>query len=172
MAEGEENMAFGEITINQNTKEWQYNGRKPQNVSRNSSFSEVLNKTTEGVTISAPGAAAINDKKVPYGHLAEDGLITYNGVTFFCDYKNNAICLGDMSNPKEVINVALEGGGVLKVNRDSIGDLVKAIDMFSPEDVKRILDAIARDNFCRSKLQEIEDEKGKIGQELAEEENL
>ena len=163
-------MAVGEIMINPNTKEWQYNGSKPQNVSRSGSFSEALENAQEGVTISAPGAAAINDKKVPYGHLAEDGLITYNGVTFVCDYKNNAICLGDMTDPREVINVALEGGGVLKVNRDNIGDLVKAIDMFSPEDINRILNAIARDNFCQSKLQEIEDEKGKIGQEVAEKE--
>ena len=34
--------------------------------------------------------------KVPYGYLAKDGVITYNGVAFICDEKTNAICLGDV----------------------------------------------------------------------------
>jgi len=38
----------------------------------------------------------------PYSYLAEDGVITYNGVSFFCDYENNAITLGDMSDEKNV----------------------------------------------------------------------
>ena len=63
----------------------------------------------------------------PYSYLAEDGVITYNGVSFFCDYENNAITLGDMSDEKNVITVQLENGGCLKVNRDNIEDLSKAI---------------------------------------------
>ena len=47
----------------------------------------------------------------PYSYLAEDGVITYNGVSFFCDYENNAITLGDMSDEKNVITVQLENGG-------------------------------------------------------------
>lgn len=31
--------------------------------------------------------------KVPYGALARDGVITYNGVVFQCDEKTNSICL-------------------------------------------------------------------------------
>ena len=78
----------------------------------------------------------------PYSYLAEDGVITYNGVSFFCDYENNAITLGDMSDEKNVITVQLENGGCLKVNRDNIEDLSKAIAMFSPEDIRRILVAL------------------------------
>lgn len=81
----------------------------------------------------------------PYSYLAEDGVITYNGVSFFCDYENNAITLGDMSDEKNVITVQLENGGCLKVNRDNIEDLSKAIAMFSPEDIRRILVALQQD---------------------------
>lgn len=125
------------------------------------------------------GAAAFKDmllstmgkdpnKKAPYSHLAEDGVIEYNGVTFVCDYKHNALCLGDVSNPKDVIYVALADGGTLQVNRDNVDDLSKAIGMFSPEDVNRILRAISIDAQCQRKLVEIDEERNSIGK--AEEE--
>lgn len=53
--------------------------------------------------------------KVPYGNLAKDGVIIYNGVLFTCDEKTNSICLGDVSDPKKTINITLSGGGHLKV---------------------------------------------------------
>ena len=102
----------------------------------------------------------------PYSYLAEDGVITYNGVSFFCDYENNAITLGDMSDEKNVITVQLENGGFLKVNRDNIEDLSKAIAMFSPEDIRRILVALQQDAKVRQMQQEIEQDK--IKQLLAE----
>lgn len=108
------------------------------------------------------------DKKAPYGHLAKDGVIAYNGVTFVCDYKHNALCLGDVSNPKNVIYVALADGGTLQVNRDNVDDLSKAIGMFSSEDVNRILRAISLDAQCQRKLVEIDEERNSIGK--AEEE--
>ena len=125
------------------------------------------------------GAAAFKDmllanmgkdpkKKAPYSHLAKDGVIEYNGVVFVCDYKHNALCLGDVSNPKDVIYVALSGGGTLQVNRDNLDDLAKAIGMFSPEDVNLILRAISKDTQCQRKLMEIDEERNKIG-EAAEE---
>ena len=36
--------------------------------------------------------------KVPYGEMAEDGVIEYNGVVFVCDYDHNRLTLGDTSN--------------------------------------------------------------------------
>ena len=47
------------------------------------------------------------------------------------------------------------------MNRDNLGDLARAIGMFSPEDVERILRAIARDNKAREMEMEIEDMKNK-----------
>lgn len=108
-------------------------------------------------------------EKVPYGYLAEDGVINYNGVCFVCDEKTNSICLGDMSNPKNVITVALSGGGHLKVNRDNLGDLSRAVGMFSPEDLNLIMRAIAQDTKIQSMKQEIEDMEGSVGNEMAAE---
>lgn len=104
--------------------------------------------------------------KVPYGYLAKDGMITYNGVAFICDEKTNSICLGDVSDPKKTINIPLSGGGHLKVNRGEIGQLSKAIGMFSPEDVNRILRAIHLDTKLQSVQKEMEDLEESVGEEI------
>lgn len=110
--------------------------------------------------------------KVPYAHLAKDGIIEYNGVVFVCDEKTNSICLGDMTNPKDVIMVALSGGGHLKVNRSNLGDLAKTVGMFSPEDLNLIMRAIAQDTKIQSMEKEIEDMEsdvsGNMGAETGE----
>ena len=67
-----------------------------------------------------------------------------------------------------MIYVALADGGTLQVNRDNVDDLSKAIGMFSPEDVNRILCAISLDAQCQRKLAEIDEERNSIGK--AEEE--
>lgn len=98
------------------------------------------------------------EKKAPYSYLKdESGNIVYKGVTFVCDDKRQQLCLGDMSNPNNVLNIPLSKGGILRVNRDNIDDLVKAIDMFSPEDITRILRAIAQDKRVRDIDREIEE---------------
>ena len=104
--------------------------------------------------------------KVPYGHLAKDGVIEYNGVVFVCDEKTNSICLGDMTDEKNVLNIPLSGGGHLKVNRNSIGMLSKAAGMFSPEDLNLIMRAIAEDTKIQSVRKEIEDEEASVGNQL------
>ena len=67
---------------------------------------------------------------------------------------------------KHLDTVQLENGGCLKVNRDNIEDLSKAIAMFSPEDIRRILVALQQDAKVRQMQQEIEQDK--IKQLLAE----
>lgn len=99
------------------------------------------------------------ETNVPYGALAKNGVVTYNGVSFVCDYEKNALCLGDMTDEKDVITVALEEGGVLKVNRNAIDDLSVAIAMFSPEDIRRILVAIQQDAKVMQMQQELEEDK-------------
>lgn len=94
---------------------------------------------------------------VPYGYLAKNGVIEYNGVIFVCDEMHNAICLGDMSDESEVLSIPLTEGGCLKVNRDNISDLAKAISMFSPEDIRRIMEAIATDAKCQQMQQEMDE---------------
>lgn len=105
--------------------------------------------------------------KVPYGYMAKDGVITYNGVAFVCDEKTNSICLGDMTDQKQVINIPLSGGGHLKVNRANLGQLSKAIGMFSPEDVNLILRAIHLDTKLQSVQNEVEDLEAGVGEEIA-----
>lgn len=97
--------------------------------------------------------------RAPYSLMAdENGIVNYKGVEFRCDYENNRLCLGDVSNPKNCITVGLEKGGCLVFNRENIDDLVKAIGMFSPEDINRIMRAIAQDAKLRQVQLQIEDE--------------
>lgn len=102
-------------------------------------------------------------KEAPYSSLARNGIIEYNGVVFVCDYEHNILGLGDTSNPNDCINIPLSGGGCLLVNRDNLGDLASAIGMFSPEDINRIMRAIALDTKVQQELNEIEEDKNKIG---------
>lgn len=111
-----------------------------------------------------PAANIRQSSKVPYGYLAKDGIIDYKGVIFVCDERTNSICLGDMTDEKKVLNIPLSGGGHLKVNRDSLGDLAKAIGMFSPEDINRILRAIALDTKLQSMQQELKDMENSVGE--------
>ena len=115
---------------------------------------KVLAPVTRGVRLNR----RIEGKdKVPYGEMAEDGVIEYNGVVFVCDYDHNRLTLGDTSNEKDCINIPLSGGGSLLVNRNNIDALSKAIGMFSPEDVNRILRALAKDKKIREMEKELDD---------------
>lgn len=96
-----------------------------------------------------------------YFALGDGSSIIYKGVCFVCNEEDNSISLGDMSDPSEVITIPLSGGGTLKVNRDNIGELGKAIGMFSPEDIGNILRAIAEDKKAQETKLEIEDDKDK-----------
>lgn len=64
-----------------------------------------------------------------------------------------------MSDESNVLSIPLAGGGTLKVNRNNKADLARAIGMFKPEDVRRIMVALAQDNKVQEMENEIEDEK-------------
>ena len=64
-----------------------------------------------------------------------------------------------MSDESNVLSIPLAGGGTLKVNRDNKAELARAIRMFKPEDVRRIMAALAQDNKVQEMENEIEDEK-------------
>lgn len=98
-------------------------------------------------------------KTCPYSHMAKDGVIDYKGVQFVCDYRTNSICLGDVSDPKKVLNISLPSGGNLKVNVENLKDLNKAAGMFSPADLNAIMRAVSEYNHCTKKLNELEEEK-------------
>ncbi len=113
---------------------------------------------------SPPFIQVLSNKQIkcPYGYLAKDGMIQYNGVTFICDPDTNSICLGDTSDPKKVLNVNLPSGGHLKININNFGDISRAAGMFSPEDLNAIIRAISQYNHCARKLEEIEEEESKM----------
>jgi hypothetical protein len=128
------------------------------------SVTEISDSALRTVTDELNKNKAVN---VPYSELVDDtGMINYNSVTYTCDPQSNAICLGDMSNPEDVLTIPLSGGGCLKVNRDNIDELSKSIGMFSPEDVKRIMDALAQDAKAKKTKNEIEDAESKIGEKI------
>lgn len=108
----------------------------------------------------------IFDKKqselnAPYMELAdENGIIEYHGVVFQCDTDSNSICLGDCSAGADYLTINLpDSGGVLKVNRDNISQLMDAITMFSPRDRWAILKAISTDSYTERIKQQIEEEE-------------
>ena len=101
-----------------------------------------------------------------YFRLADEtGVINYNGTIFICDYKSNALKLGDCSNLRNCIQIALSGGGSLVVNKDNIDELINAISMFSSEDVARILRTVQKERMMQKALNE---RKEKIASELME----
>lgn len=103
------------------------------------------------------------EKENVYFSLAdESGKIVYNGVTFFCDKKTNTLTLGDCRLPENCLRIPLEEGGSLLVNRNNLEDLLKAITMFSPEDQRRILEAIQKEKMVDSTLNELEIQKNDI----------
>ena len=97
--------------------------------------------------------------------IAEEngGSVTYNGVTLNFDRKNKKMCLGNMDSG-DVINAGmLSNGYCFYFNRENIGDIAKILDLFSPEDVKRIMQAIAQDTKVQQMQKELDDEKNSIG---------
>lgn len=116
-------------------------------------------------------AKIVSEKHAPYDGMADEtGFITYHGVIFRCDKENNQLTLGDVSNPDKTITIPLEAGGSLVVNRDNLGDLSRAITMFSGEDVRRIMTAIAQDAQCTRKQNEIDEMEHEAGMKLGGEE--
>lgn len=119
------------------------------------SFSEVLREKSER-------------KTCPYSNMAKDDQIEYGGVVFVCDYESNSICLGDMSNPKEVLNISLPSGGHLKLNVNNFGDIANAVGMFTPADLAAIMRVISQYNHCVRKVKEADEEEVETVEELAD----
>lgn len=124
-----------------------------------------ISKANETVSVNELIERMDGTHKVPYSERSRDGMIAYNGVIFVCDETRNRLCLGDMNDTGNCISISLSGGGSLVVNRDNIDELAKAIRMFSPEDINRILEAIAQDAKLRQTQNELEEEQEGIAAE-------
>lgn len=120
------------------------------------------------MVLESKGAAAKSFSQV--AELAEinGGTATYNGVNISFDSENQQMNVGDMSDTRNVITVALSNGGVLRFNTNNIDDISKMLDMFSPEDIKHIMEAITKHNIAVSMQKEIDDAKASVASETAE----
>lgn len=126
----------------------------------------------ESLKVEASGESVEKTQELwaPYESLSQDGgsTITYNGVTFLCDREKHTISLGDMTNPDDVINIPLASGGTLMVNKHNIGDLGRAIGMFSAEDIGVILRTIAEYQKVVSMKYEIEENESDAMQKMTD----
>ncbi len=96
------------------------------------------------------------------------GTATHNGVAIGFDSERKQMNIGDTSNKGNVISVNLSNGWVLNFNRDNIDDVSKILDLFSPEDIRRIMEAITIDKMAQSKQIEIEDAKAAVASKTAD----
>lgn len=87
------------------------------------------------------------------------GDITFRGVNLQFISDKKMMCLGDM-NHGDVINAGVMSNGYcFYFNRGNIGELSKIIDLFSPEDVNKIMAAIATDEHIDKIKNEMEEEE-------------
>ena len=114
------------------------------------------------------GPVAREAKVCPYSSLAKDGIIENNGNIFICDYENNRITLGDMTNKKDCIFIDLPSGGVLGVNKNAMSSLADSMEMFSPEDQQAIMNAMMIYNMVEDKKKELEEDETDVGEETAD----
>lgn len=95
------------------------------------------------------------------------GVATYKGVSIAFDFEHSVMTVGDLSSGN-IINVGkLSNGYAFSFNRDNIDDISKMLDLFSPEDINKIMAAITTDNIAQSMKQEIEDAKAKVSKTAA-----
>lgn len=91
------------------------------------------------------------------------GSTTHNGVTISVNSKYKQMSVGNIT-PGNYISVSLSNGWVFQFSRDSIDEVSKMLDIFSPEDITRIMESITKDNMGREMEKEIEDDKSKVSQ--------
>lgn len=91
----------------------------------------------------------------------------YQNVSVNTDDKKMSI--GGMQG--HIITVGLSNGWALEFSREDIDQVAGMIDIFSPEDVRRIMEAITKDSMVQSTQDEMEEDKASLGKiaEKAEE---
>lgn len=128
-------------------------------------------KTSDTYTSNLQNTANVAYDKSPVNYVRpgdyfskanENGIIAYNGVNIVCDPDKSALCIGDVTEGQDVFSVNLCGGLKLKVNRKNMDDIPRVIGMFTPEDQKRIVNAILADKQLQKVKNEMADEALKI----------
>lgn len=116
-------------------------------------------------------AKALEKLKIedPIAREAKDGFYIHeNGAAFAVDNLRKTLSLGNMDPGQDILRVPLTTGYTLLVNRDNLGQLKDCLDLFSAEDVKRIMCAIAAANKFEGDLMQNEEEETKQMKELVD----
>lgn len=163
-AEGEQNLAQADSAREKRRENWQEQWEEMAELAK-SNMKKVLESDMSDHECLVQEAEPA-DHWVPYNQYMQGNKIVYNGVVFECDPEHHAISLGDVSDSRNVINIPLADGGVLLVNRNSIGSLGRAISMFSAKDVGRILRAIEEDKQIQKNQYTIEEEENRTMEQL------
>lgn len=166
-AEGEQNLAQADAARKRRRENWQEQWEEMA-VYAKAGMKKVVEPDMSGHEMLVEKAEPAGGW-VPYSQYMQGNKIVYNGVVFDCDPEHHAISLGDVSNPRNVINIPLEDGGVLLVNRNEVGSLAKAIGMFSAEDVGRILRALEEDKQIQRNQYAIEEEENQTMEDMVSE---
>ena len=135
-----------------------YRGETKVTAGANVSFADFLKDAQASKRICSADQKHSANPRNPYFAQAQDGMLSYAGLTFFCNEKNNALELGDVSNPKDVISIGLSNGGSIHVNKHDIADLLKCSGLFSAEDMDRIMAAYEKQKIAEQREKKIEDE--------------
>lgn len=98
----------------------------------------------------------------------DSGTATYKGVAINFDAKNMAMTIGDVSNGNVIHVGRLSNGYSFSFNRDNLESVIQILDLFSPSDVNKILEAITKDNMVANMEGEV-DELMAASPETAEE---
>lgn len=99
---------------------------------------------------------------------ADSGMAFYNGVPINFDFKNNSISVGNVQSG-DVIHVGeLSNGYSFSFNMDNVDAVIGMLDLFSPEDVNKIMAAITEHNMAERAEEEIEEDKSKTPENARE----
>lgn len=92
-----------------------------------------------------------------------NGIVEYNDVTITVNNDFKTISIGDVRRG-DVLTVPLTNGYRFSFNMNNLNDVRSCLSLFQPEDVRRILQAIAEFNYKKKKEAEIEQDKLYLGE--------
>lgn len=105
-------------------------------------------------------------EKEAAAHAGSDGSGTaeYKGVAIDFNFFYKTMSIGNMGGDN-VINVGqLSNGYNFSFNRDNLDSVIAILDIFSPEDINKIMEAITKDNMKNNMEQEIDATVAEAGQ--------
>lgn len=124
-------------------------------------YNAVMAQRREGINMPFRDIEAMAKDAAGSGNV---GSANYHGVEITFDFFYKTMSIGDMSGDN-VINVgALSNGYSFSFNRDNLDSVIAVLDIFSPEDINKIMEAIVKDDMKNSMEREIDETTAQAGQ--------